>query len=109
MVDMSQYWPVVLILGVGTYLIRYSFILIMDKITLPNAFHRMLRFIPAAVLSALVVPGVLLHEKGVAPFAGWERAVAALIAVGVAWKTRSILWTIASGMVSLWVLKAVMV
>jgi len=109
MVDMSQYWPVVLILGVGTYLIRYSFILIMDKVTLPDAFHRMLRFIPAAVLSALVVPGVLLHRDGVTTFADWERVIAALVAVVVAWKTRSILWTIASGMVTLWVLKAVMV
>jgi len=106
---MSHYWPLVLILGVGTYLIRYSFILIMDKVTFPKAFHRMLRFIPAAVLSALVVPGVLLHKNGVTTFAGWERVGAALVAVVVAWKTRSILWTIVSGMVSLWMLKAVMV
>lgn len=108
MVDMTQFWPATIIIGLGTFLIRYSFILIMDKIVLPDAFHRMLRFIPAAVLSALVVPGVLLHKNGVTSFAGWERVVAALIAVGVAWKTRSILWTIASGMVSLWAMKAVM-
>lgn len=108
MVDMAQFWPAVLIIGIGTFLIRYSFILIMDKITLPEAFHRMLRFIPASVLSALVVPGVLFHKNGVTTFAGWERLIAAVVAVAVAWKTRSILWTIVCGMASLWVLKAVM-
>lgn len=102
MVDMTRFWPTVLVIGLGTFLIRYSFILIMDKITLPEAFHRMLRFIPAAVLSALVVPGVLLHKNGVTSFAGWERLIAALIAVGVAWWTRSILWTIVCGMAGLW-------
>lgn len=105
MVDMSQFWPVVLIVGLGTFLIRYSFILIMDKITLPDAFHKMLRFIPASVLSALVVPAVFFHKNGAMTFAGWERVLAALIAVAVAWKTRSILWTIVGGMASLWVLK----
>lgn len=108
MVDMLQFWPAVFIIGIGTFLIRYSFILIMDKITLPDAFHQMLRFIPASVLTALVVPAVLIHKNGVATFAGWERLIAALIAVAVAWKTKSILWTIASGMVGLWVLKVVM-
>lgn len=108
MVDMGMYWPVVLGIGLGTFLIRYSFILIMDKVTLPDAVHRMLRFIPAAVLPALVVPSVLLHKNGVTTFAGWERVIAASIAVLVAWKTRNVLATIGSGMVSLWVLKAIM-
>lgn len=108
MIDMSAYWPVVLLLGLGTFLIRYSFILIMDKIALPEAVHRMLRFIPASVLTALVVPAVVLHKNGVTSFAGWERVIAALLAVGVAWKTRSILATIGSGMVALWGLQAVM-
>lgn len=108
MVDMNQYWSVVLGIGLGTFLIRYSFILIMDRITLPDMVQRMLRFIPASVLPALVVPAVVLHKNGVTSFAGWERVVAALIAVGVAWKTRSIIWTIASGMASLWLLKSLM-
>lgn len=108
MVDLNQYWMVVLGIGLGTFLTRYSFILIMDRITLPDMVHRMLRFIPASVLPALTVPAVVLHTNGATTFAGWERIIAALIAVGVAWKTRSIVWTIVSGMSSLWLLKAVM-
>lgn len=108
MIDMSTYWPIVLILGVGTFFIRYSFILIMDKLPLPDGVHRLLRFIPASVMSALVIPSVLLHKNGVTSFAGWERVVAASIAVLVAWKTRNILATIGSGMLALWGLQAIM-
>lgn len=107
MVDMNTYWVVALGIGVGTFLIRFSFILIMDKVTLPDAVHRMLRFIPASVLPALVVPAVLLHKNGVTSFAGWERPVAALIAVAVAWKTKNIFLTIAAGMAALWGLQAI--
>ncbi len=108
MVDMNTYWPIVLIMGVGTFVIRFSFILIMDKLTLPDAVHRMLRFIPAAVLTALIVPSVLLHKNGVTSFAGWERLIAALVAVLVAWKTKNILATIGSGMVVMWGLQALL-
>jgi len=108
MVDMNAYWPAALGVGIGTFLIRYSFILIMDKVAIPDALHRMLRFIPASVLPALVVPAVLLHKNGVTTFAGWERVGAALIAVLVAWKTRNILATIAAGMLALWGLQAIL-
>ena len=109
MVDMSTYWPVALSMGVGTFLLRFSFILIMDKLTLPEAFTRMLRFIPASVLPALVAPAVLLHHSG-APLspASLERPLAGLVAVAVAWRTRSVTATIASGMAALWILKAIL-
>lgn len=108
MVDMHTYWPIVLVLGIGTFLIRYSFILIMDKLTLSDAIHRMLRFIPASVLPALTVPAILLHKNGAVAFAGIERPLAALVAIVVAWKTRNILLTIASGMAALWGFQAVL-
>ena len=108
MVDMTTYWPVVLLLAAGTFLIRFSFILVMDRLTLPETVHRMLRFIPASVLTALIVPAVLLHKNGATTFAGWERPLAACVAVLVAWKTRNTLATIASGMVTLWVLQALL-
>lgn len=107
MVDMNTYWPIVLVLGIGTFLIRFSFILIMDKLTLPDAVHRMLRFIPASVLTALVVPAVLFHGSGGIYFDGWERGVAALVAVFVAWKTKNTLVTIGVGMAVFWGLQAI--
>lgn len=108
MVDMITYWPTVLILGLGTFIIRLSFILIMDRITMPETVQQMLRFIPAAVLTALTVPAVLLHKSGSTTMADPERIVAALIAVVVAWKTKNILATIGTGMAVLWGLQALM-
>jgi len=108
MIDMNTYWPIVLTLGIGTFLVRFSFILIMDKLTLPDAVHNMLRFIPASVLTALIVPSVLLHKNGVASFAGWEQPIAALVAVAVAWKTKNVLATIGVGMLVLWGMQAVL-
>lgn len=107
MVDLTQYWPVVLCLGIGTFLIRFSFILIVDRVTFPEAVNRMLRFIPASVLPAIIVPAVVLHGAD-GGLVGLARPVAALVAVLVAWKTRNILATIASGMIVLWVLRAVL-
>lgn len=108
MADLTTYWPIVLGIGLGTFAIRYSFILIMDRLTLSDTFYKMLRFIPASVLTAIAVPSVLLHKNGVTTFAGWEKLIAALIAVGVAWKTKNILATIGVGMVSMWLLQAIM-
>ena len=103
MVDMTTYWPVALAMGAGTFLLRFSFILILDRLTLSDAFTRMLRFIPASVLPALVAPAVLLH--GGVGLAAWERPLAGLVAVAVAWRTKSVIATIAGGMGTLWVLK----
>lgn len=108
MVDMTTYWPIILVLGVGTFLIRFSFILIMDTVTLPDAVLRMLRFIPASVLTAMIVPAVLLHKSGAATSGSWERTGAAAVALAVAWKTKNIFITIGAGMATLWLLKAVM-
>jgi branched-subunit amino acid transport protein len=106
---MADFWPVALSLGLGTFLIRFSFILIMDKLTLPDAFTRMLRFIPASVLPALVAPAVLLHGNGwPASFADLERPLAGLVAILVAWRTKSVILTIAGGMGALWILKAIL-
>ena len=105
---MSTYWPVALAVGFGTFLLRFSFILIMDTAAFPNAVTRMLRFIPASVLTALIVPAVLLSRNGDVSFAGWERLLAALVAVAVAWKTKNTFVTIAGGMGVLWLLQAVL-
>lgn len=104
MVDMDTYWPVVLLLGGGTFLIRLSFILVVDRVTFPDGVTRALRFIPASVLTALIVPAVLLHPDG-GSAASLARPVAALAAVVVAWRTGNIPATIAVGMAVLWLMR----
>jgi branched-subunit amino acid transport protein len=96
-------WLVMTCAGVVTFAIRYSFIGAAGRIDAPDWFVRMLRFVPVAALSALVWPDLLLAD-GTISFAG-PRLVAGLIAAAIAWRTRNILLTIASGMLALWLLQ----
>jgi len=96
-------WPVLVLVGIGTFLLRLSFVGLAGRLSLPDPVARALRFVPAAVLSAIIVPAVFRTETGsldlllVAP-----RVLAALVAIAVAWRTRNILATLAAGMLVLW-------
>ncbi len=104
-VDMGDFWIVTAVAAAGTFALRYSFILVMDMISMPRAVTRMLRFIPAAVLTAIVVPAVVFHTAAGGTSFDWRRTLAAGIAAAVAWKTRNMPLTIAVGMAALWLVK----
>ena len=64
-------------------------------------------FVPAAVLTAFVVP-LLIYENGAMQVSlGNERLLAGLVAALIAWRTRSVLFTLGGGMAMLWTLQAV--
>lgn len=100
---------IVFAIGIGTYLIRLSFIGIVGNRTMPDWALVALRFVAPAVLAALVAPAVLLHEGvlTVAPATN-PRAIAALVALLIAWKTKNIAVVIAAGMVTVWALQAIL-
>ncbi len=95
-------WLIIIGMAVITFLLRFSFIALLDKITLPPVVERGLQYVPAAVFSALIVPALVYNnsELYLSPFN--PRLLAGLIAAVVAWRTRNILLTITVGMVSLW-------
>lgn len=102
---MSPIWPVIVISGIGTYLMRASFLAFAHRMTtLPPTVDRILRQIPPAVLAAIILPSLvrpeghldLLHPKLLAG------AVAAL----VAWRTRNVGVTVIVGIAVLAVLQA---
>jgi branched-subunit amino acid transport protein len=94
------------IIGLGTWLIRLSFLALLGRVEqVPPMLGRILRFIPAAVLAALVLPA-LTHSTGEFDLAT-DRFIAGAIAGIVAWRTKSVLATIAIGMACLWLLQAV--
>ncbi len=49
-------WVVMVIGGLLTFLTRLSFIALLDRIKVPDWFRRGLRFVPVAVLSAIILP-----------------------------------------------------
>ena len=72
---------------------------------LPRNMENSLRYVPIAVLTAILVPEVMIAESGDLSFQGNFRLVAAGIAVLVAQATRSVTATISFGMLSLWLLE----
>jgi branched-subunit amino acid transport protein len=89
---------VFLMAGVATYLTRLSFIALEGRLRLPTWFRQALQFVPAAILTGLIVPDLVL--QGGILHLGLEnhRLLAALVAVLVAAWSRSVGLTIAIGM-----------
>jgi len=99
-------WVVIVVVGALNYLSRLSFIAFFASREMPPLLARALKFVPAAMLTALVIPMVLTPSvmgtiEGVNP-----RIPAAIIAAVIAFFTRSTLATLSLGMVALWVLQA---
>lgn len=97
-------WAVILAVGAINYASRLSFIAFFAQRSMPPLLARALRYVPAAMMTALIVPMI------VAPAVGFDmvnpKIPAALIAGAVAWRTRSTLKTMFAGMASLWLLQA---
>lgn len=91
--------------AVGTYLLRASVILAAASQHMPARWEATLRLIPPAVLSALVANALVFDGDHVRSFGPWYVALA--LAAIVAARTRSVGWTLLSGMVAVWALSAV--
>ena len=99
-------WIVIVAVGALNYLSRLSFIAFFASREMPPLLARALKFVPAAMLTALVLPMVLTPSVA-GTLAGLNpRIPAAIVAAVVAYFTRSTLKTLGTGMVSLWVLEA---
>ncbi len=94
-------WLVMLAAGAVTFATRASFIVLLERFQMPQWFRRALRFVPAAVLSAIIAPELALRDGTFA--APWTNTqlLAGVVAIAVAWKTRNVLLTILAGMAAL--------
>jgi branched-subunit amino acid transport protein len=99
--------PVLAVAGLVTFATRLSFIALLAGVEVPPILKRALRYVPPAVLTAIVFSEVLV--RGGAPDLSPRnlRLVASAIAALVAWRTRNVLLTIAVGMAALWIAEAV--
>lgn len=94
-------WLIILALGVGTYLIRFSFLGIIGNRPLPPIILRMLRYTPVAVMPGLVAPLILFPQAtGGSPDPARLLATVVTLTVGV-W-TRNVLWAVLAGLVALY-------
>jgi branched-subunit amino acid transport protein len=101
--------PGLIIVGMGlvTYAIRLSLIVLIGRVRVPPVIQRALRFVPPAVLSAIIVPELLRPAGMLNLSLGNPRLLAGMLAALVVWRTKNVFLAIAVGMVAFWAMQAV--
>ncbi len=96
----------IVIVGMGTYFSRALFIVVLANRRIPDPVLVSLQFVAPAVLAALVV-ALLIDEDGAVAI-GIPELAAFAVGGGVAYKTRSHIWTLVAGMTVYWVVRAIL-
>ena len=98
-------WFIMLAIGSLTYLTRLSFIALHNRWEPPAGFRRALHFVPVAVLTAIVVPELLMHEGAIIASPLNPRLIAGAVAIFIAWRTKNTVLTIVVGMAVFWLVQ----
>jgi branched-subunit amino acid transport protein len=86
-----------------TFAIRYLMFLVAGRVEFPDRLVKALRYVPPAVLTAIIVPAVLISTgKGVNFSYTNASLIGALVALGISWFTKNLLLTIITGMLAFW-------
>jgi len=104
---MSDIWLAMIGLGILTFLTRLSFIALLEHWQAPLVIQRALRFVPVAVLTAIIIPELVLRDGVFNAQLTNPRLLAGLAAMLVAWETKNVILTIAVGMTFFWLLQAI--
>ena len=94
-------WLIILAMALLTFYQRASFLLLPERVQLPPLLVRALRYVPAAVLTAIWAPELMLQNGVPSLSIGNERLLAGLVAIGVAWRWRVTFGTILAGLAAL--------
>ncbi len=92
----------VLVVGVGTYATRASFIILLADQSLPPLLQRAVRNVGPAVLSALVA-SLLVGEKGITGLTPSVELASLAAASLVAWRWKNVIAGLVVGMAVLWI------
>ncbi len=94
----SALW-VILGMAAVTYATRAGLLLAGGRIRLPPRLLQAMRYLPVALLSAIIVPAMLVHDGALALSWRNDYVWAGLLCFVVAWRTKSTLWTVIVGLV----------
>jgi branched-subunit amino acid transport protein len=95
----------IIVAGIGTYLIRISFIAQAGRIDdIPPRVQTMLSMIPPAVLAAITANSLFFVGEDIRGLDEWHIAI---VVVGlISWKTKNVALCLFAGMPVLWALAA---
>jgi len=98
-------WLVMLIGGLITFGMRFSLIYLFGRFHVPEALRKALRYVPPAVLSAIIFPELFIRDEMLNLSLDNYRLMAGLVTILAAWFTKNILITILAGMLALFLLQ----
>lgn len=101
-------WAMIVAIGAATFLIRFAPIALLARLELPTWLTQALRYVPPAVMAAIIAPPLFFAGGAPTMDADPARIGAAGLATLIAWQTRSTLWTVLVGMLALWGLQALL-
>ncbi|MFD3162340.1 AzlD domain-containing protein [Herpetosiphon sp. NSE202] len=90
-------WLTIVVIGVITFAIRYSFIGLVNNADFPTIVQRGLRFVPAAVLAAIIASDLAISNKQIDLIN--PKMAAGAVAIIVAWYSRQVIPTLVAGFI----------
>jgi len=94
-------WLTIAGMAAVTYALRASFLVLPPSVETPPLLRRALRYVPAAVLTAIWAPELLLQDRVLFLALENERLLAGAVAIAAAWRWRLTSVTIAAGLLAL--------
>lgn len=104
---MEKLW-IIAAMGAVTYLPRALPLAVLAQMKIPEGFIRWLRFVPVAVLAALLAPELLMHDGAFDLSLNNHYLLAAVPCFLVAAKTKNLLLTVGVGLAAAILLQSVL-
>ncbi|TGE76128.1 AzlD domain-containing protein [Weissella confusa] len=105
---MTSYYVIVLITaGLVTWLPRISPFVLVRFGKLPNWLQSFLAFIPLSLMTALFFENLVVIKTGQLPGINWLAVFAMIPTLLTIWRTKSIMWTVLVGIISMAILRAI--
>ena len=95
-------WLTIFGMMLVTFGVRYPVLALVGKIPLPDPIFRSLKYVPPAVLTAIIVPAILMPDGSIELAFNNAPLIAGIFAGLVAWRSKNLLLTIVLGMLGLW-------
>ncbi len=105
MIVENYFLLIVILMAIGTLLIRGSFIALSSRLIIATKIRELFTFIPAAIFPALIVPATFFHQGRVESLGGKERFLVLLVTCVVCYFRKSTLFVICFGLVTLYLVR----
>lgn len=100
----AEIWSIIIVLGIGTFLIRFSFLGLIGDRKMPDWVLRHLRYTPVAIIPGMVAPLVLWPAATDGTF-DIPRFAAAVVTVIVGYTFKGVVRAILAGAATLYALQ----